>query len=164
MLIHYADVWVRFQAANAIAFADVLFRGNRQDFRTSLHPRAIACRHIEPTVPAGLYREFATKRIPEPPGVSQSSIQSFIITSNNPSVQIRQFIEGLFTMSGDISRFKLHIRDFLIQLKEFSDDNAELYAEDREQAQQAAKDAERERAKQVGGLMKPSEIDQDDEL
>ncbi|CAF9913062.1 Karyopherin transporter [Imshaugia aleurites] len=79
-------------------------------------------------------------------------------------VQIRQFIEGLFTMSGDISRFKLHIRDFLIQLKEFSDDNAELYAEDREQAQQAAKDAERERAKQVGGLMKPSEIDQDDEL
>ncbi|CAD6579284.1 MAG: Karyopherin transporter [Alectoria sarmentosa] len=79
-------------------------------------------------------------------------------------VQIRQFIEGLFTMSGDISRFKLHIRDFLIQLKEFSDDNAELYAEDREQAQQALKDAERERAKQVGGLMKPSEIDQDDEL
>ncbi|KAL9065453.1 MAG: hypothetical protein Q9161_008214 [Pseudevernia consocians] len=79
-------------------------------------------------------------------------------------VQIRQFIEGLFTMGGDISRFKLHIRDFLIQLKEFSDDNAELYAEDREQAQQAAKDAERERAKQVGGLMKPSEIDQDDEL
>ncbi|KAM0806062.1 nuclear transport receptor [Usnea florida] len=79
-------------------------------------------------------------------------------------VQIRQFIEGLFTMSGDISRFKLHIRDFLIQLKEFSDDNAELYAEDREQAQQAVKDAERERAKQVGGLMKPSEIDQDDEL
>ncbi|KAF6227726.1 hypothetical protein HO173_012056 [Letharia columbiana] len=79
-------------------------------------------------------------------------------------VQIRQFIDGLFTMSGDISRFKLHIRDFLIQLKEFSDDNAELYAEDREQAQQAVKDAERERAKQVGGLIKPSEIDQDDEL
>ena len=52
----------------------------------------------------------------------------------------------------------------MIQLKEFSGDNAELYAEDREQAQQAAKDAERERAKQVGGLMKPSEIDQDDEL
>lgn len=78
--------------------------------------------------------------------------------------QIRQFIEGLFTLSSDISRFKLHIRDFLIQLKEFSDDNAELYAEDREQAQQAAKEAERERAKQVGGLMKPSEIDQDDEL
>ena len=79
-------------------------------------------------------------------------------------MQIRQFIEGLFTLSGDISRFKLHIRDFLIQLKEFSDDNAELYAEDREQAQQALKEAERERAKQVGGLMKPSEIDQDDEL
>jgi exportin-1 len=78
--------------------------------------------------------------------------------------QISQFIEGLFTHSSDLSHFKLNIRDFLIQLKEFSDDNAELYAEDRETAQQQAKVAERERAAKVGGLLKPSEIDQDDEL
>ena len=78
--------------------------------------------------------------------------------------QISHFIEGLFTLSGDLSRFKLNIRDFLIQLKEFSGDNTDLYAEDREAAQQAAKDAERERAAKVGGLLKPSEIDQDDEL
>lgn len=78
--------------------------------------------------------------------------------------QIAQFIEGLFALSSDLSRFKLNIRDFLIQLKEFSDDNAELYAEDRETAQQQAKEAERERAARVGGLLKPSEIDQDDEL
>ncbi len=83
---------------------------------------------------------------------------------NLPSQQIAQFIEGLFTLSNDLSRFKLNIRDFLIQLKEFSDDNAELYAEDRETAQQQAKEAERERAAKVGGLLKPSEIDQDDEL
>lgn len=81
-----------------------------------------------------------------------------------PRQQIAQFIEGLFTLSSDLSRFKLNIRDFLIQLKEFSDDNAELYAEDRETAQQQAKEAERERAAKVGGLLKPSEIDQDDEL
>ena len=78
--------------------------------------------------------------------------------------QISQFIEGLFTFSGDLNRFKLNVRDFLIQLKEFSGDNAELYAEDRETAQQAAKEAERERAAKVGGLLKPSEIEQDDEL
>lgn len=80
------------------------------------------------------------------------------------SAQISRFIEGLFTLNGDLSRFKLNIRDFLVQLKEFSGDNAELYAEDREVAQQAARDAERERASKVGGLLKPSEIEQDDEL
>ena len=80
------------------------------------------------------------------------------------STQIAQFIEALFTQSSDLARFKLNIRDFLIQLKEFSGDNTDLYAEDRETAQQAAKEAERERAAKVGGLLKPSEIDQDDEL
>lgn len=81
-----------------------------------------------------------------------------------PSTQIAQFIEALFTQSSELARFKLSVRDFLIQLKEFSGDNTDLYAEDRETAQQAAKEAERERAAKVGGLLKPSEIDQDDEL
>lgn len=63
----------------------------------------------------------------------------------------------------DLNRFKLTLRDFLIQLKEFSGDNAELFAEDREKAAQEAKDQERERAMKVGGLLKPSEMD-DDEL
>ncbi|KAL2051606.1 hypothetical protein ABVK25_008020 [Lepraria finkii] len=83
---------------------------------------------------------------------------------NLQPAQISNFIEGLFTLSSDLGRFKLNIRDFLIQLKEFSGDNTDLYAEDRETAQQAAKEAERERAAKVGGLLKPSEIDQDDEL
>ena len=83
---------------------------------------------------------------------------------NLQPVQISTFIDGLFSLNHDQARFKLNIRDFLVQLKEFSGDNAELYAEDREVAQKAAKDAERERASKVGGLLKPSEIDQDDEL
>ena len=83
---------------------------------------------------------------------------------NLQQTQITSFIEGLFGLNSDLARFKLNIRDFLVQLKEFSGDNTELYAEDREAAQQAVKDAERERASKVGGLLKPSEIDQDDEL
>ena len=63
----------------------------------------------------------------------------------------------------DLNRFKLTLRDFLIQLKEFNGDNAELFSEDREKAAQEAKDQERERAMKVGGLLKPSEMD-DDEL
>ena len=73
-------------------------------------------------------------------------------------------MEGLFTFNNDLAKFKINLRDFLIQLKEFSGDNAELYAEDREVEQKAVKAAERERAMKVGGLLKPAEIDQDDEL
>ena len=56
------------------------------------------------------------------------------------------------------------MRDFLISLKEFAGDNAELYAEEREQALRDAKAAERDRAMKVGGLLKPSDMDQEDEL
>ncbi|KIW05163.1 uncharacterized protein PV09_03714 [Verruconis gallopava] len=77
--------------------------------------------------------------------------------------QINNFIDGLLANNTDQNRFKLILRDFLISLKEFSGDNAELFAEEKELAAQAQKDQERERAMKVGGLLKPSEID-DDEL
>lgn len=80
--------------------------------------------------------------------------------------QISNFLDGLLSNTSqdpDLNRFKLILRDFLIGLKEFTGDNAELFAEDREKAQQEAKDQERERALKVGGLLKPSEID-DEEL
>jgi exportin-1 len=80
------------------------------------------------------------------------------------SVQIKQFVLGLFAYTDDLNKFKTHLRDFLISLKEFSDDNAELYAEEREQAVRDAQAAERTRALKVGGLLKPSEMDQEDEL
>ena len=73
-------------------------------------------------------------------------------------------MDGLFVLNNDLPRFKLNLRDFLIQLKEFSGDNAELFAEEREKELQDAKQAERERAMKVGGLLKPAELDQDDEL
>jgi len=77
--------------------------------------------------------------------------------------QIQRFIADLFSQADDINRFKLTLRDFLIQLKEFAGDNADLFAEDREKAAQDAKDQERSRAMKIGGLLKPSEMD-DDEL
>lgn len=52
----------------------------------------------------------------------------------------------------------------MISLKEFAGDNAELYADEREQALREAKAAERDRAMKVGGLLKPAEMDQEDEL
>ena len=79
--------------------------------------------------------------------------------------QIKTFVEGLFSLNSTYDRFKLNLRDFLIQLKEFAGDNAELYAEEKEQQERDAKAAERERQAKVGGLLKPAELaDDDDEL
>ena len=65
-------------------------------------------------------------------------------------------------MNNNSDRFKLNLRDFLIQLKEFAGDNAELYAEEKELQETAARAAERERLSKVSGLLKPAELD--DEL
>jgi exportin-1 len=85
-------------------------------------------------------------------------------TKNLPSIQIETFINGLFEFNNDINRFKINLRDFLISLKEFAGDNAELFQEDRDLVKQAQNAAELERAKKVGGLLKPADLDQDDEL
>lgn len=77
--------------------------------------------------------------------------------------QIKAFVQGLFDLNSSTDRFKLNLRDFLIQLKEFSGDNAELYAEEKEQQEKDAKAAERERLSKIGGLLKPSELAEDDD-
>lgn len=51
----------------------------------------------------------------------------------------------------------------MISLKEFSGDNQELYIVEKEQQEREAKAAEMERRSKVSGLLKPSEIE-DDEL
>lgn len=79
------------------------------------------------------------------------------------SIQIKSFVEGLFQHNNNLDRFKLNLRDFLIQLKEFAGDNAELFAEEKEQQDVAAKAAERERLSKVGGLLKPADINEDDD-
>lgn len=84
---------------------------------------------------------------------------------NLSSKQITDFVNALFNYNGDNNKFKQEVRDFLISMREFSsaDATADLFAEDREKAAKEAQESERAKAMKVGGLMKPSEID-DDEL
>jgi exportin-1 len=89
------------------------------------------------------------------------SITHWLIYCRN---QIKAFVEGLFTLNHSADRFRLNLRDFLISLKEFAGDNAELFAEEKEMADKDAKAAERERLSKVGGLIKPAELDDEDEL
>eukprot|EP00731_Ephydatia_muelleri_P027685 Em0019g558a len=70
--------------------------------------------------------------------------------------QIKVFVEGLFSLNMDISQFKDHLRDFLVQIKEFSgDDPSDLYLEEREgQLRQAAEEKRRQQLT-VPGIINP---------
>jgi exportin-1 len=72
---------------------------------------------------------------------------------------VDSFIASLGEYHNDINRFKLALRDFLISLKEFSGDNAELYLEEKE----AKAEAERQAAMKIPGMLKPSQLEDKDE-
>ncbi|ODA82070.1 hypothetical protein RJ55_00575 [Drechmeria coniospora] len=82
---------------------------------------------------------------------------------NLQPTQVSSFVEGLFNFNTQYDKFRLNLRDFLISLKEFAGDNAELFIVEKEQQELDAKTADMERRQKVGGLLKPSELD-DDEL
>ncbi|KAL9225073.1 hypothetical protein vseg_001040 [Gypsophila vaccaria] len=74
---------------------------------------------------------------------------------NMTPAEVTQLVNGLFESTGDLPTFKNHIRDFLVQSKEFSaQDNKDLYAE--EAAIQREK--ERQRMLSIPGLVAPNEI------
>jgi exportin-1 len=83
---------------------------------------------------------------------------------------VDDFVNGLCQHSSDLSAYKLHLRDFLIASREAGgtateDNNADLFLEDKEaeRAAQAAK--EKEQAAKIPGMLKPTEIkDEDEEL
>ncbi|PPR03954.1 hypothetical protein CVT26_001159 [Gymnopilus dilepis] len=80
------------------------------------------------------------------------------------NTQIQVFVTALIENHNDINRFKLALRDFLIQLKEFSaGDNTELYLEEKEAEAQRKLEAEREAAMRIPGMLKPSQIEDKDE-
>ena len=62
----------------------------------------------------------------------------------------------------DLPTFKSHLRDFLIQLKEFSvEDNSGLFSEETEQETRQREEMIRQQRSAVPGMLKPSEIDND---
>jgi exportin-1 len=77
--------------------------------------------------------------------------------------QVQAFVTGLGEYHNDINRFKLALRDFLIQLKEFSGDNAELFLEEKEAEQLQKAAAERDAAMRIPGMLKPSQLEDKDE-
>ncbi|CCH43345.1 Exportin-1 [Wickerhamomyces ciferrii] len=76
--------------------------------------------------------------------------------------QVENFIKALIAQHKDQVKFKATLRDFLVQIKQFGGDATDyLFAEDREYELAEKQRAEREEASKVGGLLKPSELDDD---
>ena len=91
-------------------------------------------------------------------------ISNLLITSfpNVTKSQVVTFVDGMFNLQMDLNTFKMHLRDFLIQLKEFSvEDNSGLFSEETEQATRRMEEAVYAQRSAVPGLLKPSEIDDD---
>eukprot|EP01064_Diplonema_japonicum_P008392 TRINITY_DN15852_c0_g1_i1.p1 TRINITY_DN15852_c0_g1~~TRINITY_DN15852_c0_g1_i1.p1 ORF type:complete len:1107 (+),score=234.62 TRINITY_DN15852_c0_g1_i1:41-3322(+) len=67
--------------------------------------------------------------------------------------QIHNFVEGLFSKVADEKAFKDHMRDFLVELHEFSaQDNTDLY-DDQVHADKAAKQQQLENRQQIPGIV-----------
>jgi exportin-1 len=110
-----------------------------------------------------LLAPYCRTPFPTSPRKFSSSAQSKVQANKTRSVQITAFVEGLFTLNTQYDKFRLTLRDFLISLREFAGDNTELYLVEKEQQERDAQVAERERRSKVSGLLKPSELE-DDEL
>ena len=78
---------------------------------------------------------------------------------NLSQIQVQAVVSGIFDLRKDHAAFKNHLRDFLVQTKEFATaDNAELYAEETA----AQREAERQRVATIPGMVKPESVQLDD--
>lgn len=79
---------------------------------------------------------------------------------NLQSEQLVNFLSVLTTVYKEQGKFKATLRDFLVQIKQFGGDATDyLFAEDKEIEKQEQTRLQREKDMQIGGLIKPSEMD-----
>jgi exportin-1 len=72
---------------------------------------------------------------------------------------VRDVVTGMFVLSNqDLSKFKNHLRDFLVAIQEFGksgDDNAQLYLQDQEAENSAKQLEETQRLLSIPGMIGP---------
>lgn len=74
--------------------------------------------------------------------------------------QLINFLKVATSVYKDLNKFKSTLRDFLVQIKEVGGDPTDyLFAEDKEIEKQQQEKAQRQKDLQVGGLIKPSDMD-----
>eukprot|EP00916_Digyalum_oweni_P021658 GHVL01035939.1.p1 GENE.GHVL01035939.1~~GHVL01035939.1.p1 ORF type:complete len:1099 (-),score=183.72 GHVL01035939.1:1133-4429(-) len=89
-----------------------------------------------------------------------------MMTGNFPTlnrVQVETFVIDLFNKCRNQNQFSNHTRDFLLQMKEFSGNNDELFIAERESALQRAAEMEQQKRIQVPGLNYESKVTKTDD-
>ncbi|KAF9192787.1 Karyopherin transporter [Haplosporangium sp. Z 767] len=117
---------------------------------------------------------FSPSQVPDPNMTNATFLREYMMNllqnafpHLQPS-QIRTFTLALFDTNRDANQFKLHLRDFLIQLTEFGAAETEqndLFLDEREAELEAKRKLEKEAALRIPGLVKPSDLptmDEDD--
>jgi len=126
--------------------------------------QALILRTMFHAVEGGLVKAplWDTNALPDPTMTNQRYLRQFVenclTMTNVTKTQVHTFVEGLFDLTMDITTFKNHLRDFMVQLKEFVADNTELYREE----QDAQLQKERQRTAAIPGMIRP--IDQPDDM
>jgi len=70
--------------------------------------------------------------------------------------QIQITVQGFFNLDQDIGAFKEHLRDFLVQIREYSgEDNSDLFLEEREASLRKAEEEKRKLINAVPGILTP---------
>ncbi|XP_061703911.1 exportin-1 [Cydia pomonella] len=73
--------------------------------------------------------------------------------------QIKITVQGLFNLDQDIPAFKDHLRDFLVQIREYTgEDDSDLYLEERLFALRQAQEEKRRVQLSVPGMLNPHEL------
>uniref|UniRef100_A0A0V0G423 Exportin-1 n=1 Tax=Triatoma dimidiata TaxID=72491 RepID=A0A0V0G423_TRIDM len=73
--------------------------------------------------------------------------------------QIKITVQGMFNLDHDIAAFKEHLRDFLVQIREYTgEDDSDLFLEEREAELRQAQEEKRRVQFSVPGILNPHEI------
>lgn len=89
----------------------------------------------------------------------------FLISLPIYSAQVASYVSQLCEYHSDGNKFRTTLRDFLIQLREYAGQDTEaLFTDDKLEDQQRKAQEERQAAMKVPGMLKPSQLDQDEDI
>ena len=122
-----------------------------------------------------LQHDFATLLIQAFPHLDGATITAFVIGLFDQTMALPQFkvsiaqppracvVRMRLTREVVCAWLQVHLRDFVVRMKEFeSTDNAGLFSEEEEAKRLAAEQAEKERVAAVPGLLPPNQAILDD--
>ena len=157
-----------YQAFYLSLFTDIFYVLTDGEHKSGFRYQAIILAHLFEIVESGLiqvplYPPESSANFPDNRAFLKDFLSNMLRTSfpHLQQTQIDNFIRGLFDLNRDPVTFKAHLRDFLISLKEFAENDQDLYAEEIELEKERKRRVDKEAAAKIPGMLKPLEIEED---